>query len=106
MSKISTFQSTSEQTRTAVDDTVAGQAGRRVGSDSDLPPMKRTSQPNLAGGVDLRDELEVPGRQGLGEVGKEGLGQVGRQGLGEAGREVGGGHWAGSSWGAGRRAGR
>ena len=98
MSNISSFRSTREQTRTAVGDTVMGQAGKRVGSDSDLPPMKRTGQPKSAGGGDWGSELEVQGRQGLGEAGREGLGEVGmdglgevgRQGLGEAGREVGG----------------
>ena len=40
-----------------------GQAGKRVGSDSDLPPMKRTGQPKSAGGGDWEGELEAPGRQ-------------------------------------------
>ena len=102
MSNISSFRSTREQTRTAVGDTVMGHAGKRVGSDSDLPPMKRTGQPKSAGGGDWEGELEAPGRQGLGEAGREGLGEVsrerledlGRQGLGEAGRVVGGGQAA------------
>ena len=87
MSNISSFRSTREQTRTAVGDTVMGQAGKRVGSDSDLPPMKRTSQPNSAGGGDWGDELEVPGRQELGEAGREGRGEVGMRVLGEVVRE-------------------
>ena len=102
MSNISTFRSTREQTRTAEGDTVTGQAVKRVGSDSDLPAMKRTGQPKSAGGVNWGGELEAPGRQGLGEAGREGLGEVsrerledlGRQGLGEAGRVVGGGQAA------------
>ena len=109
MSNISSFRSTREQTRTAVGDTVMGQAGKRVGSDSDLPPMKRTGQPKSAGGVDWGSELEVQGRQGSGEAGREEMGEAGREGLGEVGamglgmqggRDC--GTWGWMDWGTGR----
>ena len=48
-------------------DTVTGQAGKPVGSDSYLPPMKRTSQPKSAGGSGWGEQARgcVEGGTGL-----------------------------------------
>ena len=67
MSSISTFQSKQRAEPGPLGgDTVTGQTGKRVASGSDLPPMKRTGLPKLAGGGDCGNVLEVPGSEGRG----------------------------------------